>query len=129
MAIGNHETIRGNYPVPAGVFGLVHGEVGAAQNAIYCIAVFPLSDAKAACHAKGFHFREIQRLNGLPQILGHLNCLGEVAGQKQTKLFAAKSADRALRYRFYRRAEFGQHNISGLVPMHVIDAFEPVHIK
>ena len=78
---------------------------------------------------KGFHFREIQRLNGLPQILGHLNCLGEVAGQKQTKLFAAKSADRALRYRFYRRAEFGQHNVSGLVPMHVIDAFEPVHIK
>jgi hypothetical protein len=95
VLISNHEAIRGNHAVSASFLGLVHSDVGAAQNTINCIAVFPLRDTKAARHAKRCRFCKAQRFNGLAHVLGHFNRLGEVAAHKQTKLFATKSADNA----------------------------------
>ena len=53
VALGEHEGIRRDDAVAAGLLGLVHRHVGAAQHRVDGVLLFPFGDAEAAGHAEG----------------------------------------------------------------------------
>ena len=63
MLIGKRKRIRRDNAVTAGVLRLIHSYVGAAQNAVYRVAAFPLGNAKAAGDAERFRLCKAQGSN------------------------------------------------------------------
>ena len=104
VSTSNSKAVRCDHVVSAFVLCLIHGHVGAAQNAVYRVAAFPLGNARTARDAERFRLCKAQGFNCPADTLSNFNRIGEVAGHQKTKLFATKSTDNAARYRPHGRA-------------------------